>query len=241
MLRRELPYLTDSSTLFAKIVQQPWAIYLDSGRPGNDYGHYDIMVADPVMTFTTRGGVTEIVDQHGVRESSDDPFLLLKQALQQDPCETDLPFTGGAVGYFGYDLARSIETLSNQALDGEHIPEMMVGIYDWAIIVDHRKQQSWLVCCAEIEQSKARWEHVCALLDNPDTPETAAFAVHEAICSNIDVDGYQQASSAYSAIFMKAIVTRSTWRSASARQRVEMLGRHIGICARSARRLSWLI
>ena len=194
MLRRELPYLADSSALFAKIVQQPWAIYLDSGHPGNDYGHYDIMVADPVMTFITRGGVTEIVDQQGVCESGDDPFLLLKRALQQYPrVETDLPFTGGAVGDFGYDLARSIETLPNQALDGEHIPEMMVGIYDWAIIVDHRKQQSWLVCCTETEQSKARWEHVCALLGSADTPETTAFTVHEAIRSNFDVDGYQQA------------------------------------------------
>ncbi|MGY1489944.1 aminodeoxychorismate synthase component I [Methylobacillus pratensis] len=195
MLRRELPYLADSSSLFAKIAQRPWAIYLDSGRPGNEYGRYDIMVADPVVTFTTRGGSTEMRDWQGVHESNEDPFLLLKQALQQYPrLQSDLPFTGGAVGYFGYDLARSIESLPNRAQDGEHIPEMMVGIYDWAVIVDHRKQRTWLVCCAIAEERKAGWESLCALFEGAASQQDVpGFAVDTPVRSNFDVAAYQHA------------------------------------------------
>ncbi|GAB7563061.1 aminodeoxychorismate synthase component 1 [Methylobacillus methanolivorans] len=194
MLRRELPYYADSSTLFAKIAQRPWAIYLDSGRPGNEYGHYDIMVADPVMTLTTRDGVTEIQDQQGVHESDLDPFSLLKQALQQYPrLESDLPFTGGAVGYFGYDLARNIESLPAQAHDGERIPALMVGIYDWAVIVDHRKQQAWLVSCAITEARKAEWETLFALFTHAGKQPIAAFSINSPVRSNVDAATYQQA------------------------------------------------
>lgn len=194
MLRRELPYHADSSILFAKIAQRPWAIYLDSGRPGNEYGHYDIMVADPVMTLTTHNGVTEIHDQEGVRESDLDPFLLLKQALQQYPrLASDLPFTGGAVGYFGYDLARNIESLPAQAHDGERIPELMVGIYDWAVIVDHRQQQTCLVSCAITEARKAEWETLCALFTHAAKQATTAFSINSPVSSNLDVATYQQA------------------------------------------------
>lgn len=194
MLRRELPYLADSSSLFARIAQRPWAIYLDSGRPGNEYGRYDIMVADPVMTFITRGGTTEVHDREGAHESHEDPFLLLKQALRQYPrLQSDLPFTGGAVGYFGYDLARSIESLPSQAHDGENIPELMVGIYDWAVIVDHRKQQTWLVCCAIAEERKADWESLCASFEEDARRQNAGFAVNTPVRSNFDAAGYQHA------------------------------------------------
>ncbi len=201
MLRQELPYQADSSALFARIAHKPWAIYLDSGRPGNDFGHYDIMVADPIKTFTTRNGVTDVQDQHGVQSLTEDPFALLKQALKQYPrLSSDLPFSGGALGYFAYDLGRCLEALPNQALDGEHIPQMMVGIYDWAVVVDHRKQKTWLVSCAVAEGPHQDWAALRALFleetqDNvgtdqlPDTP----FTINSATQSNFDLPAYQQA------------------------------------------------
>lgn len=196
MLRQELPYQADSSSLFARIAHRPWAIYLDSGRPGNDFGHYDIMVADPIKTFTTRDGVTDIEDQHGVQTLTEDPFVLLKQALKQYPrLSSDLPFSGGALGYFAYDLGRCLEALPSQALDGEHIPQMMVGIYDWAVIVDHRKQKTWLVSCAVAEGAHHDWAALRALFmnDAAEQPATTPFTINSATQSNFDIKAYQQA------------------------------------------------
>ncbi|SNR71315.1 para-aminobenzoate synthetase component 1 [Methylobacillus rhizosphaerae] len=195
MLRRALPYHADSSALFARIAHQPWAIYLDSGRPGNEYGHYDILVADPVMTLTTRDGVTELQRQGETTLHHDDPFLLLKQVLKAYPrLASDLPFTGGAIGYFGYDLGRTLEKLPEQAQDAEQIPQMMVGIYDWAVVVDHRRQQTWLICCAITEERKAGWNKLCALFDQPfDEPTQAAFQVTSLVSSNFDENTYARA------------------------------------------------
>ena len=73
-------------------------------------------------------------------------MIWLNNSLGSDFISVDgLPFNGGAIGYFSYDLARRLETLPVIAEDAEHIAEMAVGIYQWAVIVDHQQQQSYLV------------------------------------------------------------------------------------------------
>ena len=56
----ELPYRPDAADLFARFASEPWAQFLDSGRPFASTGRYDILVADPIATLVTRGAVSEI-------------------------------------------------------------------------------------------------------------------------------------------------------------------------------------
>ena len=63
---------------------------------------------------------------------------------EETALRAELPFTGGAIGYFGYDLARRYERLPALATDLERLPEMAVGIYDWAVVVDHSERRTWL-------------------------------------------------------------------------------------------------
>jgi para-aminobenzoate synthetase component I len=141
-----LPYIADSASLFGEVRNKPWSMFLDSGYPLSQQGRYDIIVTDPVCTLVTRGDVTVICRDGQKTESTADPFMLLKAELGEsiEPVN-HLPFCGGALGYFSYDLSRRLETLPVLANDQEHIPEMAVGIYDWAVIVDHHDQCSWLV------------------------------------------------------------------------------------------------
>jgi para-aminobenzoate synthetase component 1 len=136
----EVAYCADSAHLFeALLTDQPWSMFLDSGRPFVQQGRYNILVADPMLTLTTRGPLTEIRSRHNVVElSKEDPFVLLRQYLEPtEPPLPDLPFCGGALGYFAYDLGRRIEQLPSTAENAEQIPEMAVGLYDWALVVDH--------------------------------------------------------------------------------------------------------
>ncbi len=68
----------------------------------------------------------------------------------------DLPFQGGALGLFGYDLGRRFETLPGRALADISLPDMAVGLYDWALIVDHRKQTVSLLCHGDV-QGRLAW------------------------------------------------------------------------------------
>ncbi|MDD1611840.1 MAG: aminodeoxychorismate synthase component I [Methylococcaceae bacterium] len=192
-LRKEsLPYFADSAALFSAIAGKPWAIFLDSGYPSCTLDRYDILVAEPVCTLVTRGGITEITrDGHSV-QSAADPFELVKLELGKiQQSKNELPFKGGAIGYFAYDLARRIERLDSIAADLEQIPEMAVGIYEWAVVVDHRAQKTYL---AGIERDPMHWQRLLEQFSRlPDDRPEAPFRVLSEIRTNMDKGAYFRA------------------------------------------------
>ncbi len=195
MLKLEIPYQENSALIFNKIAHLPWAIFLDSGQPKSEFGHYDVMVADPFIRLVTRGEETEVFDVNGSSISQEDPFALLKTVMvpYQIPI-TELPFEGGAVGYFAYDLGRRLEELPAHAADQEQLPEMMVGIYDWAVVVDHRKKQAFLVSHTQNPQTQSQWASLSALLDRPcHCIDESEFKVTSPLVSNFNPKSYQQA------------------------------------------------
>ncbi|MBM3202522.1 aminodeoxychorismate synthase component I [Candidatus Woesearchaeota archaeon] len=157
----ELPYFEDSATLFMPWAERNGSVFLDSGYPHCRQGRYDILAAEPVATLVTRGHLTEIRASGAITLSPENPFSLLKTQLgTRLPQHPDLPFCGGAIGYFGYDLARRLEKIPDLAADEENIPDMIVGIYDWAVIVDHTERRSWLAGRADSPALAARWPHL---------------------------------------------------------------------------------
>ncbi|KAF3983862.1 MAG: aminodeoxychorismate synthase component I [Methylococcales symbiont of Hymedesmia sp. n. MRB-2018] len=185
-----LPYFEDSSGLFAPIADKPWAVFLDSGFPESDYGRYDIIASDPDVTLVTTGHTTQISKQGQISYSEEDPFLLVKQHLNVGIQSIDgIPFNGGSIGYFSYDLARRLEKLPEISKDEENLPEMVIGIYSWAVIIDHQQQESWLIANKEegyedlIEQFSS-----ITTKDNKDP-----FLVLEQPKSNMDKKNYQTA------------------------------------------------
>ncbi len=178
MLKHEIQYHHDSAQLFERIAEQPWAILLDSGQMlnpltgmlGSQYGRYDILVAEPFITLVTRGETTTIAQNGQTKTSQEDPFLLLKKILSKYPALKlerilDAPFAGGALGYFAYDLARRIEKLPTNALPTVKMPEMMIGIYDWALVVDHREKKSVLVSHGLNAETQKNWPRLKVLFN----------------------------------------------------------------------------
>lgn len=188
-----LPYFPDSAGLFSKLAAQPWAVFLDSGYPHSEQGRYDIFASEPTVTLVTQGETTQVNRQGEVTVTIKDPFDLVKQELLAFPSTplSGLPFNGGAIGYFSYDLARRLEKLPVIADDAEHIPEMAVGIYNWAVVVDHQQKQSYLVGqdCPE-----ERWQALIRLFSVlPDQVQTNAFSVFGEVKSNMDKASYAAA------------------------------------------------
>ncbi len=191
-----LPYFSDSAELFSACVDQAWAVFLDSGFPHSNQGRYDIIAAEPVCTLVTHGEITEITRNGATLKSTENPFDLVKQQLRLslsfklEAGFDDLPFNGGAIGYFAYDLARRLEALPTMAEDAEHIAEMAVGIYEWAVIVDHHRQKSYLV--GNCDQQK--WQDLINQFSQlPVRPDCPAFKVVGEIKSNMDKDSYVHA------------------------------------------------
>ncbi|MBI5618863.1 MAG: aminodeoxychorismate synthase component I [Gammaproteobacteria bacterium] len=157
-----LDYGRDSARRAARFAERPWFVFLDSCADVRSAGRYDVVAADPVMTLETVGETT-VITRDGRRSTSpEDPFTLLAGLLGERaraPCE--LPFAGGALGYFAYDLGRRIERLAPRASRDIDIPDLAVGIYLWAIVVDHETRRTWLAvdadCRADLAAITAAW------------------------------------------------------------------------------------
>jgi para-aminobenzoate synthetase component 1 len=185
----EISYRPDSTSRFSALARRPWALFLDSTQDieGSRRGRYDILAADPYLTLATRGAVTEIRDRDGLSLSTEDPFELLRRSLG-DPSETvaGLPFCGGAMGWLSYDLGRRIERLPSLAQDDEGIPEMAMGLYDWALVVDHLQARAWLVSAGRDPRTARDWHDLIEMLEHPPAaPQTDDFEVTGPIRANM--------------------------------------------------------
>ncbi|MEN8171190.1 MAG: aminodeoxychorismate synthase component I [Pseudomonadota bacterium] len=195
-LQHQLPYSKDCSRLFAVVSNEPWAMLLDSCGLGGELGRYDIIVARPHTTLITRGDSTEIYRHGSTTSSIDDPFTLLRQYLATDAVTNDLalPFCGGAVGYFGYDLSRRIENIDALAKDDLAIPEMVVGIYDWALVCDHQEQRCQLLSQGHDAATHTLWPQLVSMFEAatagsfpaPDAP----FSACGEVSANMTRDDY---------------------------------------------------
>jgi len=139
-------YYPNSANWFVQIRHLAMPIWLDSCYPHSRYGRFDIISAAPALTFKTYGELTHINRDGNLENSLENPFELLKQYLPKNQSHHELiPFCGGALGYFSYDLGRRLETLPARAAQDIALPDMCVGIYPWAIVQDHHEQKAWLM------------------------------------------------------------------------------------------------
>lgn len=181
----ELPYQTDAAHYYAALADLPWAVWLDSGG----MARYDILTAAPQRTLVLKDEVAQ-----------SDPFAMLRSELgeQVAPVE-NVPFAGGALGYWGYDLARRMYALQGVAEDARHLPDvvlppdMAIGIYDWALVLDHQLYTARLVSHQRFsETTKLLPQLLQRLLNSPPLPDDT-FRVQGKITSNFTVASYAAA------------------------------------------------
>ncbi len=187
----DLPYPDDSARVFAPLAHQPWAHWLDSAWPASRAGRYDIITALPRATLVTRGMETRVeYAGGGLEQSRDDPLELLRARLGPPRPRVSAPFVGGALGYFAYDLARRPHRLPSVARDTEGLPEMAVGLYDGALVIDHHERTCRL--WASDDAAGRGWmERFLAGMRGE--PEADDFALTGEIESSLDRDAYQRA------------------------------------------------
>lgn len=149
---KALEYAPDIALhLFSRIQHQPWAMLLRSASETHIDSRFDILVANPVATIETIADNTHINTPSDDYVSNKDPFALLDQLQQQWlpsvnlGSEWDLPFVGGALGYFSYDLGRRVENMPKLAEKDLQTADMAVGLYEWAFVVDHTLKKACMV------------------------------------------------------------------------------------------------
>lgn len=154
----EIPYVCDCTGLFGAIRDMPEAIWLDSGRPTSSQGNIDIISSSADIIIETKGNISTIFDSQGTAQSTRDPFDLaheiLKPLLPIQEGYENLAFTGGLLGFFGYDLGRRFIEIPDLTAEAVDLPDMRIGRFLWALIVDHNEQLAQIIihenCSAQL-------------------------------------------------------------------------------------------
>lgn len=147
----ELPYQPYYTlNLFEHLSSIQWSMLLYSGNNNNHSdARFDILVTNPILTLITQNQITTISYKNTVIHCTKDPFFILKEYKKKFnlPFDTHypIPFQGGFIGVFGYDLAKYIEPIPKLKKQDIFLPDMAIGLYRWAIITDHKIFKNYLV------------------------------------------------------------------------------------------------
>jgi para-aminobenzoate synthetase component 1 len=158
-LIEEIHMAPEPAWCFNAFAHRPFSFFLDSGMDPGKLGRYSFLGSDPFLVLRSRGdGVTLT---KGGREEirRGNPFDVLGEILKVytlDNCKTEIPFVGGAVGYFSYDLGHFIERLPATAVDDLQLPECYLAFYDAILACDHLEDKAYLVSTGfpELEEKK---------------------------------------------------------------------------------------
>ncbi|MER6331571.1 anthranilate synthase component I [Streptomyces sp. NPDC014983] len=150
--RRVIPVtrklLADGDTpvaLYRKLAgERPGTFLLESaenGRTAFQWSRYSFVGVRSAATLTTRDGAAHWLGTPPVGVPVDgDPLKALRATLQtlHTPHEEGLPpFTGGMVGYLGYDIVRRLEKIGPGERDDLGLPELTMLLTSDLAVMDH--------------------------------------------------------------------------------------------------------
>ncbi len=155
---------------FELIKERPHSFFLDSGMDPAKLGRYSFIGADPFLVLKSRGQEISLSYDDGRKETvMGNPFDVLDGLLRRYRMETGpvpVPFSGGAVGYFSYDLCHFIERLPRTAVDDLKLPECYLAFYDTIIAFDLQQGRAYIISCGFPEENEtARKRRAQARLD----------------------------------------------------------------------------
>ena len=158
LIEEIIPSLTAPQS-FELFRGQPLSFFLDSGMAPARLGRYSFMGSDPFLVLKSWGEEITLI-RDGKKESRrGNPFDVAGELLacySLDECPTGIPFTGGVVGYFSYDLCHFIEHLPAMAIDDLDLPECYLAFYDAVVVFDHWKGSTYLVVSGFPEQDEVK-------------------------------------------------------------------------------------
>jgi anthranilate synthase component 1 len=123
---------------------------LESAEQGQRLGRYSMIGVDPQAVITARDGTLVMRRDDGSEDVLDpsDPFGTVQSIVddvKMAPPTGDLAFWGGAVGFFGYDLVRTVEHLPDVPQDDLGIPDMVMMLTGPVVLFDHLRRSTTII------------------------------------------------------------------------------------------------
>jgi len=157
---------------FLKIAEHSdYAFLLESVEGGEHVGRYSFLGKDPFLILRGREGET-LIERAGVTTVAEKPFIdTLRELMNsfQSPFVPGLPrFTGGAVGYLGYDTAGWFEPTVARPGRDTAVEDAGFMLFDTVLAFDHVQHRILLIANARIsgdEDLRALYQFACAKIE----------------------------------------------------------------------------
>jgi anthranilate synthase component 1 len=146
-------------TVYLKLIGTPGSSFLlESVEGGEQVGRYSFVGVDPRGSVSLRGRQVNIRHNgdeqlHSLGPNEDVLDILKTELARFNPAPmAGMPrFSGGAVGYLGYDVVRFFEQLPDTAAPVLDIPEAVFLLADTLVVFDHARHQLIILANAHLE------------------------------------------------------------------------------------------
>jgi len=141
--------------VFSRLVNRGDCFMFESAEGGEQWGRYSILGISPACRATSNGNSTHLLYRDGSEDTFNGGILdwLRDFVLNQEfIAEDDLPFAGGAVGYFGYQIVSQFEDIPSDLPDPVGAPESAYLLVDRFMVFDNLK--GTLTCCVRLPKDE---------------------------------------------------------------------------------------
>lgn len=137
----------------------PNSFLLESVEKGERVGRYSFLGTEPMLVYTSFGPNGMIRYREGIEtEGQGSPYEILEKILsnwKEVPVAGLPPFTGGALGYFGYETIHAIEEkVPDNKPNDLNLPDAYFIVPDTLLAFDHLKHKLIIIANAHVENPK---------------------------------------------------------------------------------------
>jgi len=133
-----------------------YAFLLESVEKGNQYARYSYVGINPQKILSHKDGQT-CITENGKSIEIDKPFLDLLRETQSQYNMVKLPeipsFTGGLVGYLGYETIAWVEDIPTHTDSAMDVPEAVFMLFEDMIAFDHLKGSALVISNVKVDSN----------------------------------------------------------------------------------------
>lgn len=178
--------------IFDRLSGVDYSFFLDSSMDAKNLGRYSFIGASPFLVFRSKGGRIELIDKKSrIKKEEGNPFDVLKELMGKYRTKTysNIPFLGGAVGYFAYDLGRfSIKDFKFKSRDDLKNWDCVLGFYDSILMRDNLGGETFLV-----SENGTRERVILDLIEKDEVKKIKKWRAKSPIKSNFTRRRYYKA------------------------------------------------